>query len=178
MEDIHIINGCLKGQEKSFKALVDKYSPVLMGICFRYLKDMERAKDVLQDSLITICQNIHSYKDTGSFKSWLSKITVNVCLKEIRKFRYLEDIDSILSEEYTGPTPIENLHVEDIMSIMHRMPDIHRVVFNLFVIEGYNHAEIASLLDIAESSSRVYLTRARQFLQLYSEDHSLKNKMV
>lgn len=151
---------------------------MLFAVCLRYVKDHERAKDVLQESLVKICHSIGTYKNSGSFKSWLTTITINTCLKEIKKYRYMEDIDSILAEEYKGPTPIEELNAKDILDIIHKMPDIHRIVFLLHEVEGFNHGEIATMMNIAESSSRVYLTRAKNFLRLNTDEFSIKNKMV
>lgn len=165
MSDTSIISGCKKGQESAYKALVEKYSPDLMAVCVRYMKDKEHAKDVLQDSLIKIIRNIDSYRDQGSFRNWLVTITVNTCLKEIKKYRHLEDISSILTEESREMSVTDDLNIQDVLNLVNQLPDMQRLVFNLYAVEGYSHAEIASLLDIAESSSRVYLTRARQYLQ-------------
>jgi RNA polymerase sigma factor (sigma-70 family) len=165
LEEKSIIYGCKKGHEPAYKALVEKYSPALMAVCVRYMKDKEHAKDVLQDSLIKIIRNIDLYREQGSFQNWLVTITVNTCLKEIKKYRYLEDINSLLEEESGEMSVIDNLNVKDVLNVLNKLPDMQRLVFNLFAIEGYSHAEIGLLLDIAESSSRVYLTRARQFLQ-------------
>lgn len=166
MEDLSIISGCQKGHESAYKALVEKYSPALMAVCVRYMKDKEHAKDVLQDSLVKIIRNIDLYRDEGSFRNWLITITVNTCLKEIKKYRYLEDINSILTEESNEMSAVDDLNIQDVLNLVNMLPDLQRLVFNLYAIEGYSHAEIGLLLDIAESSSRVYLTRARQFLQL------------
>lgn len=165
MKDIAIISGCKKGHESAYKALVEKYSPDLMAVCVRYMKDKERAKDVLQDSLIKIIRNIGQYREQGSFRNWLVTITVNTCLKEIKKYRQPEDLNSILEEESREMSVMDDLNIQDVLNIVNQLPDMQRLVFNLFAVEGYSHAEIGTLLDIAESSSRVYLTRARQYLQ-------------
>lgn len=165
MEDQAIISGCKKGQELAYKALLEKYSPALMAVCLRYMKEREHAKDVLQDSLIKIFKNIHQYEEKGSFRNWLITIVVNTCLKEIKKYRHLEDINSILSEVNREMSAIDDLNIKDLLNLLNQLPDMQRIVFNLFAVEGYSHAEIAALLEIAESSSRVYMSRARQFLQ-------------
>ncbi|MFZ1704579.1 MAG: RNA polymerase sigma factor [Saprospiraceae bacterium] len=177
MEERHIITGCKKGQEQAFKSLVETYSPMLMSVCLRYIKDRERAKDILQESLIKICKNIGQYEEKGSFKNWILTILINTSLKEIKKYKHLEDLDSLKNETYTESSPIELLHIKDIKKIIHQMPEMHRIVFNMHVVDGYSHAEIATTLDIAESSSRVYLTRARQFLRLEVNERELKNKI-
>ncbi len=166
MTEQEIIYGCLKGREAAFKALVDIYSPMLMAVVIRYMKYEQHSQDVLQESLIKICKNIDKYQNTGSFKNWMITITINTCLKEIQKYKLIEDIDFAINEVYQGDTPIENLLVDDIISEINKMPDIHRIVFNLNIIEGYSHAEIAEKLNIKESSSRVFLARARNFLRI------------
>ncbi|MBK6364475.1 MAG: RNA polymerase sigma factor [Saprospiraceae bacterium] len=166
MEDSSIISGCKRGRESAYKALVEKYSPALLAVCIRYMIDKEHAKDVLQDSLIKIIRNIDQFEEKGSLRNWLITIVVNTCLKEIKKYRHLEDIDSVLNEENREMSAIDDLHVKDLLNVLNQLPDMQRIIFNLHAVEGYSHAEIATLMNIAESSSRVYLTRARQFLQL------------
>ena len=165
MTDTFIISGCKKGHESAYKALVEKYSPDLMAVCVRYMKDTDYAKDMLQDSLIKIIRHIGDYREQGSFRNWLVTITVNTCLKELKKNRYQEDLNHILEEESREVSVMEELNIQDVLRIVNQLPDMQRIVFNLFAVEGYSHAEIGAMLDIAESSSRVYLTRARKFLQ-------------
>lgn len=165
MDQNAIIYGCKHGQEKAFKALVDQYAPKIMAVCNRYLKDTDLAKDALQESLIAIFKSISSYAGTGSFDGWMTKIAVRACLCEIRNRRQLHDLALVDQQEVSGYDDQLHFETEDIIKLINELPELQRIVFNMFVVEGFSHAEISTLLNIAESSSRVYLTRARKWLQ-------------
>jgi RNA polymerase sigma factor (sigma-70 family) len=173
-----IISGCKQGQEKAFKALVDQYAPKLMAVCNRYLKDTDLAKDALQESLIAIFKSIGSYSGTGSFEGWITKITVRVCLSEIRNLRQLYDLAIVDQQEVSSYDDELHFDTEDIVKLINRLPELQRIVFNMHVVEGFSHAEISTLLNIAESSSRVYLTRARKWLQDSIESSNKRDHLI
>jgi len=168
LTEAEIIKYCKEGNRNGFKELVDKYAPLLMGICLRYMNNEFDANDVLQESFIRIFKNIGNYKSNGSFEGWISKITVRSALIALRKrksgIRFLEQVSN--NEEKTYEAEIEvNLNEEDILLMIQKLPEHYRIIFNMSVIEGYNHAEIAKLLNIPEGTSRTKLTRARKKLQ-------------
>lgn len=165
MDQISIINGCKRGQEKAFKALVEKYAPKLMAVCIRYLKDNDLAKDALQESLISIFKSIQTYSGIGSFEGWMTKIAVHTCLKEIRMKKSFQDLLLVDLQETKTQEIESSLEMKDILNLINELPETQRIVFNMHIVEGYSHLEIADLINIAESSSRVYLTRARRWLQ-------------
>jgi len=169
LSEISIIKQCKRGNPKGFKALVDSYAPKLMGICLRYMKDEFEAKDVLQDSFIKIFHSISAYQNTGSFEAWLSRIAVTKCLMQLRKNKkqnFHIDYNSNNSTDIHQEAKIEiKLNEEDILEMLKELPDHYRIIFNLYVIEGYSHSEIAELLEIPESTSRTKLTRARRKMQ-------------
>jgi len=173
-----IIKGCKQGQEKAFKALVDQYAPKLMAVCIRYLKDTDPAKDALQESLISIFKAIGTYAGTGSFEGWIKKITVRVSLRELRNIRYLYELTVVDQQEMMGYNDQFTFETEDILKLIDELPEIQRVVFNMYVVEGFNHAEISDLLNIQESSSRVYLTRARKLLQDSIEKSNKRENLI
>jgi RNA polymerase sigma factor (sigma-70 family) len=173
-----IIYGCKQGQEKAFKALVDQYAPKLMAVCNRYLKDTDLAKDALQESLISIFKSISTYSGTGSFDGWMTKITVRACLREIRNRRQLHDLSIVDQQEVNGYDHPLHFDIEDIVKIISELPELQRIIFNMHVVEGFSHAEISTLLNIAESSSRVYLTRARKWLQETIEKSNKRNHLI
>ena len=162
MEDHKIIEGCILGKDAAFKALVLRYSSILLGVCMRYLRNRNDAEDALQDSFIQIHTSIHTYRNIGSFKSWVIKIAVNVCLKHIRKYKATFDLESVMIEESNDVSIVDEMNAKEILLMLDQLPEAHRLVFNLHVIEGYSHIEIGKILNIPESSSRVYLLRARQ----------------
>jgi len=122
------------------------------------------AKDFLQDSWLRIYNNLDKYDSSRPFDSWIKKITVNVCLKNIRDqkndFEELSDIQFDQTE-----TPIEKMNNEDLMLLINSLPTVYKTVFNLYVVDGYSHKEIAELLDIKETTSRSKLARGRKWLQ-------------
>ena len=185
MKDKEIIKYCKQGDQRGFKALVEQYAPKLMGICIRYLQNEFEAKDALQETFIKIFQNIEKYETTGNFSGWLRKIAINTSLIAIRKkrngFAYLENEGFENDWNYDAEIEIE-LNEKDILNMIHSLPEHYRVIFNLAVVEGYSHIEIAKLLNIAESTSRSKLTRARKKMQIIylnkmKETKKLKNTM-
>lgn len=165
MDDQLIILGCKKGEEKAFRQLVDKFAGQIMSICIRYLKDTALAKDATQETLIAVFKSIQQYSGSGMLGGWISKIAVNVCLREIRTRKVFTDIDSIELGCTDHHQNHDLLEAEDILKLVNEMPETLRLVFNMSLIEGYSHLEIATLLGISESSSRVYLLRSRSFMK-------------
>lgn len=167
LNEKQLIKSCQKNIKTAQYELVKRYSGMLMSVCRRYVRDEPSAKDVLQESLIRIFKYIDGYKNTGSFEGWMRKITVRCALgyldrKDVRRESAVANINS---DETTEPLALDNLAVEDIISLVQELPPGFRSVFNLNVIEGYNHREIGEMLGITESASRSQLTRARQLLQ-------------
>ncbi len=164
----HIIEGCRNGKANSQKALVNQFSGLLYSICLRYLGDEAKAKDCLQDSFIRIFKYFKNFDGSkGSLQSWMRKITVNVALKTLNKNK----LDTTpLSLDYNdkmsvAPDAVSKMSVDDLMKVVQSLPDGYRQVFNLSVIEGYNHREIAEMLGIQEVTSRSNLSRAKQLLR-------------
>jgi RNA polymerase sigma-70 factor (ECF subfamily) len=146
-----------------------KYRRAWYFICLRYATDAHDANDMLQDALVRIYSNLHSFKsEKGSFKAWSSAIVVNECLMLIRKRdgsrsrreQYLSD--RILTQ---GATAISKMTAREILELVQTLPDGYRAVFNLYAIEGYSHKEISDLLDISVGTSKSQLHKARKMLQ-------------
>ena len=141
------------------------------------MRDDQEAKDVLQDAFISIYGNIKDYKsEAGAFKSWIRRITVNAALQRLRKtYRKREIMPETMHDDRTiVPDVYEKFNADDLMLIINKLPDIYREVFNLYVIEGYKHKEIANMLQMKESSSRAVLARAKKQIR----DHLLKFEKV
>lgn len=167
MDDRQIVAGCLKGDEKLQKLLYDKYSGKLFTVCRRYTRDDLEAEDVLQDGFVLVYNKLDSFAFKGSLYGWMRMIMVNVALRKLQK-KSRRDTNYILDqiEEPSYETDhIAVMSAEEILEHVRELPDGYRNVFNLYVIEGYKHNEIAELLDIGESTSRSQLTKARRMLQ-------------
>ena len=167
MTENDIIRGCQKGRAKYQKALVLRYSPMLMTVARRYCRDDHAAKDVLQESFIRVFRAIDRYQATGSFTAWMRRIVINVALQSKDKASYQREQTSLehVAHPMVSPEAISSLNAEDLIALIQRLPEKFREVFNLYVVEGYSHDEIAQLLHIAPGTSRSQLTRARQKLQ-------------
>lgn len=164
-----ILTGCQNDNPTYQKALVHKYSDTLYAICIRYVGCRNLAKDVLQESLINAFKAIKRFDtNKGSLEGWLRKITVNCCLKQLKKNKSKQTYD-MTDDHYdimtTDNLVISKIKVDEIMQVIQELPDGYRQVFNLSVIEGYNHREIAQMLDIQEVTSRSNLSRAKAILR-------------
>lgn len=137
-----------------------------MAICRRYV-GQQQAEDVVQDSFIRIYQYLVQYRQEGSFEGWVRRVCVNTCIRHLEKAKRLQvDYASDDMPEFAiAPDVIHQMSADELMKLIDRLPDGYRTVFNLNVIEGYAHKEIATMLGIEESSSRSQLTKARKFIQ-------------
>jgi len=175
LKELEIIKGCKKGDRKAQRALVDTYSNYIFTICMRYMKDQGMAEDCLQESLVRILSNIDKYDDYGSFKSWMSTLTVRKCIDQLRKEKrhQYSELDNVAEP---GRKEVSNLklEVEDVMNFVNTIPEQYRIVINMFIVEGYSHKEIAETLGVTESSSRSILTRARRMIKNAFEEKKIK----
>ena len=170
IDETKLIKGCKEGDRIMQKALYDMYAPKMMGVCMRYTSDRESARDLLQEGFVKVFMNFTSYNGTGSLEGWIRKIIVNTALEYLRKndvLRNASGFDNFDQSLYVkiDETALERLSANELMKIICELPVGYRTVFNLFVIEGYSHKEIAEFLNITESTSRSQYVRAKQMLQ-------------
>ncbi len=166
MDEIALIQACIKANKSAQKELYNRYGPQLYTICRRYAMDGYEADDFMQEGFLIIYKKLHTYKGTGNFKGWLRRVMVNSCLRQIQKRKLTSDIHE---EQCSMPNryqanALDRLQEEDLIQLINQLPDGYRMVFNLYVIEGYKHKEIAKLLSIEESTSRSQLTKAKKYL--------------
>ena len=170
-KNIHadIISLCLEGDNEAQHKLYNLYSKAMYNICYRMSNSAEEAEDVLQDSFVSAFRNLDRYKGTASFGAWLKRIVVNNAINQIRKRKMnlvpLDDYD-VVSDD-AGYTPDEELYldVQRIKEVIKQLPDGYRVVFSLYLLEGYDHMEIAEILGITESTSKSQYNRAKNKLK-------------
>ena len=168
MKGAQLINGCQKGNAKAQKHLYDAFATIMFRLCCRYVKDQPEAEDVLLKGFQKVFTGIKSfeYRDDKSLEGWIKKIMVNECLMLLRKTNNF-NLTSI-SEDMPVLADIDlesNLSAEDIYALILELPAGYRTVFNLYVIEGYSHKEIASQLQISELTSRSQLSKAKALLR-------------
>ena len=178
LEDLR--KGCEKAKPKAQRELYNKLAPKMLGVCLRYIKDKAEAEHVMVGGFVKVFEKIKQFSGEGSFEGWIRRIIVNEALMYIRKNQSMtlavevEEVDFQL--DYGAFE--SSLIAEDLIDLIQDLPIGYKTVFNLYAIEGYNHAEIAEKLDITESTSKSQLSRARKMLQnkLYElETAELKN---
>lgn len=167
MTEYELIKGCIKQDAKCQRMLFEQYAGKMMTVCLRYAHDSMEAEDMLQDGFIRVFSYIHQYKFEGSFEGWVRRIIVNSALKHLqkKKLSFTEVTDNSEHSPRLEPYVYSNLGEEDLMKLINQLPDGYRIVFNLNVIEGYSHEEIAKILNIQPSTSRSQLVKARKMLQ-------------
>ena len=166
--ELKTVKLCLKGDRNAQKALFDLLAPRMYPVCIRYTGDRETAQDILQDGFVTLFSKLDSYKGEGSFDGWARRIFINTALMYLRKKDALKMSDELenarhLSSDLTDQ--IGNIGYKELMKLVMSLPPGFRTVFNMYVIEGYSHKEIAEILGISETTSRTQLSRARIWLQ-------------
>lgn len=165
MEKLALISACKNNERQAQKELYDNYSSYILGICMRYMKKRDEAEDAMIQSFFRIMNNIQSYNGSGSFEGWMRRIAINECLMAIRKKKMLMvDIDDAKQLEYSETSIVELLEYQELLQILDELPTGYRTVFNLYVIEGYKHREIAEQLNISINTSKSQLILARKRL--------------
>ena len=175
-----IVAGCVKGKAKYQKKLFEMFYGKMMGVCMRYARDQDQAQDIVQTGFIKIFKKIEVYNFEGSLEGWIRRIMVNTAIDHIRKNKRdpfaIEDearIEDVEGDDFFAYEREEEtkLKAEVAMKAISRLSPAHRTVFNLYVIEGFTHKEIAEYLGISEGTSKSNLAKAKQKLR---EELSLK----
>ena len=164
----NIIQGCLDGDRSAQKALYDRLAPKMYALCLRYMGDREQAQDILQDGFVTLFSKIETYSGEGSFEGWARKIFVNTALQSLRRtdaLKLSDDLSTAWGLTSHEPGQLQDMGYREILGLVASLPGGYRTVFNMYVIEGYSHKEIAQALGISEATSRSQLQRARMMLQ-------------
>ena len=165
---VQLIDRCVKGDRAAQRKMYELLAPRYFPVCMRYLGKRDVAEDVMQEAFVSLFAKIGSYSGNGSFDGWARRIFINASLMYLRKNDVLKASDDIslargLSSDDFGA--VDRMSYNEIMALVMQMPPMFRVVFNLFVMEGYTHKEIADELGITESTSRTQLSRGRIWLQ-------------
>ena len=166
------IQACIDREKWAQKQLYEQHYSTMMGVCLRYAKSQDEALDILHDGFIKVFRNIKDYKPGTSLNAWIRRIMVNTSIDYYRKQtrRRTEDLDQAYGVQSSGATAISNCSAKDIVDCIQKLSPAYRSVFNLYVVEGYSHKEIAKILRITESTSRSNLVKARiKLKQLLSE---------
>jgi RNA polymerase sigma-70 factor (ECF subfamily) len=168
LEEQQLVKGCIENERRAQKALYDRYSRQMMGLCLRYVKETETARVLLQEGFILVFSNIDKYKGDGVLEAWIRKIFVNCALDYLRKCDVLKETIDIEDDMISGmvdESTVSQMTATELMDCVSSLPEGFRTVFNLFAIEGYSHKEIGEMTGISESTSRSQYMRARQRLR-------------
>jgi RNA polymerase sigma factor (sigma-70 family) len=164
-----LIKACINEDAASQKEVYTRFSSRMLGVCHRYARNAADAEDILQDAFIKVFDKIRQFKSEGSFEGWIRRIVVNTALKKYSLTRYSKEVSGVDNiARYEGaedPSAYAHLSQKDLLELINGLPDGYRLIFNLYVIEGYQHEEISIMLGIQPGTSRSQLVKARNLLQ-------------
>lgn len=179
MQDIaDIIEGCRQWKRSSQEALYRQFFGYAMAICLRYAANKDEAVEILNDGFLKIFNHIHAYDTSRPFKSWLSKIMANTAIDHLRsnkKISFSEDITQAYDLGVSDDKALDKLAYEEILQLVQDLPPAYKTVFNLYVMEGFQHQEIADLLGISEGTSKSNLFKAKRILKTKIEELTSQN---
>lgn len=180
ISDTDLIEGCMQGNRKMQQALYDRFASKMYGVCLRYAGNTDEAQDILQEGFIKIFKKIGSFRSEGSFEGWVRRIFVNTSIEHFRKKNYLQPITEKEEDTVEGKylSVLDTLAEKDIISLVQQLSPGYRTVFNMYVIEGYTHKEIADMLGISEGTSKSQLSRAKLILQRLVSTYIDKRKSL
>ncbi|MCS6991868.1 MAG: sigma-70 family RNA polymerase sigma factor [Chitinophagales bacterium] len=165
--EAELIQGCLQGDRQCCKLLYEQTASVMFGICLRYASDFHEAEDILQEGYIKVFRYISQYRGDGPLEGWMRRIFINTALAYGRRHKCespTEDPPYPDDEPLTADV-LSRLETFELLELVQNLPRGYRMVFNLYVIDGYSHKEIAGLLGISEGTSKSQLARARSQLR-------------
>lgn len=177
-----IIKGCLAGKREYQEKLYRVFSGKMYGLCLKYAGNEDDAKDIMQEGFIKVYTKLEQYNHKGSFEGWIRRIMINTALEKYRSQLHLKKVDEELADR---KLPLENdileeMEARELIRLIRELPPRYRMVFNLYVIDGYSHREIGEMMDISEGTSKSNLSRARTILkqklvELYKTTRHIKS---
>lgn len=160
-----LIQNCKKRDIRSQSEIYQLFAGKLFALCLKYSKTKQEAEDNLQDAFITIFKKIDQFKHIGSFEGWMKRIVINTALQSYREKKVLNLVEENYPDEVEVEVNESDLSLDFLLKIIQELPERYRMVFNLYVLDGFSHKEIASLMGIAEGTSKSNLSRARLILK-------------
>lgn len=163
-----LVSACQNNDRKAQTTFYNLYKGKMMGICRRYTRTLNEAEDVYQEAFVKIFNNIKSLEKTGAVGAWVRKIVVNTAINYYHanlKFQQNTDYKDLVDTSDEYPNLFAKLSNEELLKLINQLPDGYRMVFNLYVIDGYTHAEIGEMLGVSENTSKSQLSRAKELLR-------------
>jgi len=176
---VSLVAGCRQMKESSQIELYRHFYSYGMSICLRYASSRESAVEMLNDGFLKVFLKIEQYDSDFPFKPWLRKILIHASIDHYRKYQQkrTEKISEIRETSSTYNDALDHLEYDDLLKILHLLPPAYRMSFNLYVVEGLSHAEIAKQLDITIGSSKSNLAKARKKIKkLLRSSHDIHMK--
>jgi RNA polymerase sigma-70 factor (ECF subfamily) len=173
----------MEGNRRMQEELYKRFSPRMYAVCLRYAGNAEEAEDILQEGFIKVFKKLNSFRSEGSFEGWVRRIFVNTAIEHFRKKRYLQPVTEKEENTIEGKyfSVLDELAEKDILALVQELSPGYRTVFNMYVVEGYTHKEIADMLEISEGTSKSQLSRAKVILQdmvkkFIDQQHGVRTK--
>ncbi|MFD2551618.1 RNA polymerase sigma factor [Bizionia sediminis] len=160
-----LIQKCSNNDTQAQSELYQLFSGKLFSVCLKYSRNYAEAEDNLQDAFLTIFSKISQFKNKGSFEGWLKRIVINTALQRYRGQGVFEIINEDFIEDDTVELDDDAISLDFLLKLIQALPDRYRLVFNMYVLDGFSHKEIAELLHITEGTSKSNLARARKILK-------------
>lgn len=164
-----MLKACLKGDLKAQRCFYNRFANKMMGVCWRFAKSREEAEDLLQEGFFKVFCDLPRYRGEGSLEGWVRQVIVNVALQHVRKrkllFQSVSENDLGNLQDKSHEQLFQQFEVADLLKMLHILPEGCRVIFNLFVLEGFSHKEIAEELKITTGTSKSQLAKARMLLK-------------
>ena len=174
-----LVKDCIRLQATSQRQLYDLFAPSMLGVCFRYTKNMDDAENILQDGFVKVFGNLHQFKGEGDLGAWIRRIMVNTALSYLKtNSRYQHDLlfEDMPLHAVSTDDPAVLLNAKELSELIRQLPPGFQTIFNLHAVEGYTHVEIGTMLGIRDSTSRSQYARARALLIQWIEKSSKKEK--
>ncbi|ULQ54550.1 RNA polymerase sigma factor [Flavihumibacter fluvii] len=171
--DSDLIKGSIEGDPRMQEELYKRFAPKMYAVCLRYAGNNDDAQDLLQEGFIKVFRNLAKFRNEGSFEGWIRRVFVNTSIEHYRRKVHLNSIsdqDEKVIED-ASVSVLDQLAERDIIQLVRELSPGYRAVFNLYVIEGYSHKEIAEMLHISEGTSKSQLARAKSILQKKVADY-------
>ena len=176
MTEAQMIEGCIKKNKVAQEFIYNSYSPLMLGVCYRYAKNRSDAEDMLQEAFIKIFTHIHQFRNEGSLEGWIRRIVVHTCIniiKKNKKFNDCIDISQLMDWHVQTDEIPSIIQAKEIIECIRLLPIGYRTVLNLYAIEGYSHKEIGEMLEIEEVTSRSQYSRAKKMLETILSQRNL-----
>ena len=171
-----LIKNCVKQDAEAQSQLYKQYASKLFSLCLKYSKNYVEAEDNLHDTFITVFNKIGQYNNKGSFEGWLKRITINTALQGYGKDVGVFDIvNEARIEDVSVAIEDDDVNIDFLLKIIQELPDRYRLIFNLYVLDGYSHVEISELINISTGTSKSNLARARLILKNKIEANKAKS---